>query len=168
VNANASGLLWTALSWSAAALQQAERVRADWEQYEAARLSLMGKGVIRLTPEMERPKAIFWADVQFLLIAVRHLDITLQKLGRGAPRLDRVLSEKAHVLRNLLEHWWEAEQGKKRWQRYRDKHGEHAMPTTVQFDPDDLRIGADPLSVVELAADIRRVEDELIEFEART
>jgi hypothetical protein len=30
VDAKASGLIWTALSWSAVALQQAERARADW------------------------------------------------------------------------------------------------------------------------------------------
>jgi hypothetical protein len=112
--------------------------------------------------------AVFWSDVQFLMIAVRHPDLTLQKLGRGTPRLDRALSERAVELRQLLEHWWEAEQGTKRWKRYRDKHGQHAGPAWVQFEPGDLRIGADPLSVVELAADIRRVESELSEIEART
>jgi hypothetical protein len=50
--------------------------------------------VMRVTPDMERPEAIFWADVQCLLIAVRHLDLTLQKLGHGAPRLDKSISEK--------------------------------------------------------------------------
>ena len=34
--------------------------------------------------------------------------------------------------------------------------------------PGDPRIGADPLSVVELAADVRRVESEQIQIEART
>jgi hypothetical protein len=33
-------------------------------------------------------------------------------------------------------------------------------------DPGDPRIGADPLSVVELAADVRRVESEQIQIEA--
>jgi hypothetical protein len=31
VDAKASGLIWTALSWSAVASQQAQRARADWE-----------------------------------------------------------------------------------------------------------------------------------------
>ena len=39
---------------------------------------------------MQRPKAIFWADVQFLLISVRHLDLTRQKLGRGTARMQRL------------------------------------------------------------------------------
>ena len=41
----------------------------------------------------------------------------------------------------------------------------------MEFSPGehgDLKIGNNPLSVVELAADIRRVESELIEIEART
>jgi hypothetical protein len=44
-------------------------------------------------------------------------------------------------------------------------------PAQVQFkpgDPGDPRIGADPLSVVELAADVRRVESEQIQIEAST
>jgi hypothetical protein len=171
VDAKSNGLLWTALEWATAASHQTERVRASFEPYRVSMLNLPDGVVMRVTPEMQRPRAIFWADVHFLMIAVRHLDLTLQKLGRGAPRLDRALSEKAVVLRNLLEHWWEAEQGKKRWKRYRDKHGPYANPTQVQFepgDPGDLRIGADPLSVVDLAADIRRVESQLIEIEART
>jgi hypothetical protein len=163
--------LWTALRWAAAASHQAERVDHGFDRYQASLFSQPDGTVVRVTPDMMRPAAIFWSDVQFLMIAVRHLDVTLQKLGRGAPRLDRALSEGAVELRQLLEHWWEAEQGKKRWARYRQKHGRYAAPTQVQFepgDPGDLRIGADPLSVVELAADIRRVESELIEIEART
>jgi hypothetical protein len=35
-------------------------------------------------------------------------------------------------------------------------------------DPPELRFGTDPLSIIELEADIRRVESELIEIEART
>jgi hypothetical protein len=44
-------------------------------------------------------------------------------------------------------------------------------PAQVQFkpgDPGDPRIGDDPLSVVELAADVRRVESEQIQIEAST
>jgi hypothetical protein len=37
----------------------------------------------------------------------------------------------------------------------------------LEFDPGDLKIGADPLSLVDLEADIRRVESELIEIEAQ-
>jgi hypothetical protein len=51
-------------------------------------------------------------------------------------------------------------------------HGRGAMgPAQVQFkpgDPGDPRIGADPLSVVELAADVRRVASEQIQIEAST
>ena len=124
-----------------------------------------------MTPEMERPMAIFWADVHFLMIAVKHLEKVLGMMGPNAPRLDNALGNKAVELRNLLEHWWNAEQGGGAWKGYREKHGELAGPAWVQFepgDPGDLRIGADPLSVVELAADIRRVESELIEIEAQT
>jgi len=81
---------------------------------------------VRVPPEIKRPSAIFWSDVHYLMIAVRYLDLTLQKLGRDAPRLDKALSQKAVELRQLLEHWWEAEQGTKRWKRYRDKHGPYA------------------------------------------
>jgi hypothetical protein len=37
--------------------------------------------------------------VHFLMIAVRHRDLTQQNLGLGASRLDRALTEKAVVLR---------------------------------------------------------------------
>jgi hypothetical protein len=170
-DAKSQQLLWTALRWAAAALHQVERVQADWEHYQADLRFHSDMGFVRVTPEMERPSAIFWSDVQFLMIAVRHLDLSLQKLGRGAPRLDKALSEKAVELRQLLEHWWEADQGKRRWKRYQDKHGPHAGPTRVQFDAGDagdLKIGADRLSALELAADLRRVENELIEIEAKT
>jgi hypothetical protein len=54
----------------------------------------------------------------------------------------------------------------------RGHHDRGAMgPAQVQFepgDPGDPRIGADPLSVVELAADVRRVESEQIQIEAST
>ena len=43
---------------------------------------------------MQRP-AVFWSDVHFLMIAVKHLGFTLQRLGRGAPRLDKDLSKNA-------------------------------------------------------------------------
>jgi hypothetical protein len=62
VDANSQHLLWTALRWAAAALNQAERVRAGFESYQASRRMLDGV-VVRVTPEMERPGAIFWADV---------------------------------------------------------------------------------------------------------
>jgi hypothetical protein len=113
-------------------------------------------------------KAIFWADVHFLMIAVKHLNKALEDLGAGAPRLDKGLKAKTVELRNLVEHWWKAEQDEGAWKGYREKHGEYAEPTEVQFDADDLRIGADPLCISELAADIRRVEAELIEIEARS
>jgi hypothetical protein len=168
---NPGYLLWTALHWAAAALHQAERARADFELYQASRFERMGAGIVRLTPDMERPKVIFWADVHFLMIAVKHLDGVLRMLGGDAPRLDKVLSAKAVELRHLLEHWWDAEQERGVWKGYREHHGPYAEPTQVQFDagdPGDLRIGADPLSVVDLAADVRRVETELIAIEART
>ena len=168
VEARSSYLLWTALRWAGAALQQAERVRASFEQYQASVHSRMGAGVVRLTPEMERPKAIFWADVHFLMIAVNHLRKVLGDLGGDAPRIDKALEAKAVELRHLLEHWWKAEQGEGAWKGYREKHGEYAEPTDVQFEPGDVRIGADPLSIVALAADVRRVELELTEMEART
>ena len=163
-------LLWIALHWAAAALHQAERTCASLEPYFESRNSRFDTGVTRV--EMQRPASVFWANVQYLMIAVRHLDLALQKLGRGAPRLDKSLSQKAVELRQLLEHWWEAEQGtKQRWKRYRDKHGPGAEPTLMEFSPGehgDLKIGNDPLSVVELIADVRRVESELIEIESQS
>jgi hypothetical protein len=83
-----SGYLWTALRWAAAALHQTERVYASLEPYLEPHRRRTGKGVIRLTPEMQRPRAVFWSDVHFLMIAVKHLDFELQRLGLGAPRLD--------------------------------------------------------------------------------
>jgi hypothetical protein len=105
------------------------------------------------------------------MIAVKHLEGVLQMMGPNAPRLNRAMSAKAVELRHLLEHWWQATERTGAWKGYRQRHGQYAAPTQVQFepgDPGDLRIGADPLSVVDLAADIRRVESELIEIEART
>jgi hypothetical protein len=93
-----------------------------------ANRSRLGKGVIRLTPEMQRPRAVFWNDVHFLMIAVKHLDFTLQRLGRGAPRLDKELSKNAVELRQLLEDCWEAGPSAKRWKKYRDRHGDLAHP----------------------------------------
>jgi hypothetical protein len=165
------GHLWTALRWAAAALHQTERVYASLERYLEANRSRRGKGVIRLTPEMQRPRAVFWSDLHFLMIAVKHLDFALQRLGRGAPRLDKDVSKNAVELRQLLEHWWEAGPSAKRWKKYRDKHGELAHPAQLQYGPGNpvrLTIGADPLSINELEADIRRVEKELTEIEART
>jgi hypothetical protein len=76
---------------------------------------------------MERPAAIFWTDVHFLMIAVNQLDRVLQKkLGPGAPRLDKVLGAKAVELRHLLEHWEKARQGEGVYKGYREKHGPHA------------------------------------------
>lgn len=171
VDADSQHFLWAALHWAAVTLNQAERVRANFEPYRASILSRPDGVMMRVTPEMERPRAIFWADVHFLMIAVKHLDGVLKLLGRDAPRLSKALKLRAVELRNLLEHWWESAQGEGAWGGYRAKHGQYATPTQVQFEPGehgDLRIGVDPLSVVDLAADIRRVEKELTEIEART
>jgi hypothetical protein len=168
VDAKSQHLLWTALRWAAAALNQVDRVRASFERYNDAVRKRIGIGTVRLTPEMERPAAIFWSDLHFLMIAVNHLDGVLEMLGADAPRLAKDLKVKAVELRHLLEHWEKAEQGTGAWKGYRAKHGPAAQPTNLQFEPGDLRIGTDPLSVVELAADIRRVEAELIKIEAQT
>jgi hypothetical protein len=163
------GDLWTALRWAAAALNQVERVLVNVEPYVTA-----GRGEIgwvRVTPEMERPSAIFWSDVHFLMIAVNHLDEALNKLGSGTPRLDKALRGKAVELRHLLEHWPDAAQGKGAWKGFREKHGPHAAPARLQYEPSNpplLSVGADSLSINDLAADIRRVESEVIEMEARS
>ena len=164
------GHLWTALRWAAASLHQINRVYASFEPFIASRRSLIGVGTVRITPEMQRPSAIFWSDMHFAMIAVRHLEMSLQRLGRGAPRMDKAMSAKAVELRQLLEHWWEAVPSKKHWKRYQDKHGEFASPTQLVFgpgDPPSLTIGVDPLSINDLEADVRRVERELIEIEAQ-
>ena len=85
-------------------MHQAERVRASFEPYRAVILSLTDGEIMCVTPEMERPEAIFWADVHFLMIAMKHLDGVLKMLGPGAPRLDKDLKTKAIELRRLLEH----------------------------------------------------------------
>jgi hypothetical protein len=169
VDAESQHFLWTALQWAAMSLNQAERVRASFEPYRAAKLSLQEVEIMRVTPEMERPEAIFWADVHFLMIAMKHLDGVLKMLGPGAPRLDNGLTATAAELRRLLEHWWESAEGKGAWKGYREKHGQFATPTQVQFDANsgDLRIGTDPLSVL-IFCDVHRVESELIAIEART
>ena len=106
VDAKSQHLLWTALRWSAAALNQIDRVRGNFEPYQASIRSLIDVGTVRVTPEMERPSAIFWSDVHFLMIAVKHLDGVLKLMGAGAPRLNKDLKTKAVELRRLLEHWW--------------------------------------------------------------
>ena len=80
-------LLWTALHWAAVTSNQAERVRASFEPYRVSILSRPDGVVMRVTPEMERPRAVFWADVHFLMIAMKHLDGVLKLLGRDAPRV---------------------------------------------------------------------------------
>jgi hypothetical protein len=120
---------------------------------------------MRVTPEMERPKAIFWADVHFLMIAMKHLNGV-----PGAPRLDKDVTAKAVELRRLLENWWESADGKGAWKGYREKHGQYATPTQVQFDAvsSDSESARTRLSVVDLVVDVRRLESELMEIEART
>jgi hypothetical protein len=165
------GLLWIALHWAAAALHQAERTYAGVEPYFESRNTWFVRGVTRVTPEMQRPTAVFWANVQYLMIAVTHLEKALSMLPASAPRLDRDLTVKAVEIRHLLEHWWDAPQNKGAWKGYRQKHGPRAEPTLMEFSPSehgDLKIGNDPLSVVELIADVRRVESELIEIESQS
>jgi hypothetical protein len=165
------GLLWIALHWAAAALHQAERTNASVEPYFESRNSRFGRGVTRVTPEMQRPAAVFWANVQYLMIAVTHLDKALSMLPASAPRLDSDLKDKAVEIRHLLEHWEKAAQNAGAWKGYRQKHGPGAEPTLMEFSPGeqgDLKIGNDPLSVVELIADVRRVESELIEIESQS
>ena len=96
VVADSQHFLWTALHWATVSLNQAERVRVSFEPYRASTLGLTDGVVIRVTPEMERPKAVFWADVHFLMIAVKHLGGVLKLLG-GAPGLDK--GSKAKALR---------------------------------------------------------------------
>ena len=103
-----------------------------------------------MTPEMQRPASIFWANVQDLMIAVRHLDKALSMLPASAPRLDSDLSAKAVEIRHLLEHWWGARQNAGAWKGYRQKHGPGAEPTLMEFSPGehgDLKIGSQCLRV---------------------
>jgi hypothetical protein len=58
----------------------------------------------RVTPEMERRAEIFWSDLHFLMIAVKHLEGVLQMMSPNAPRLNRAFSANAVELRHLLEH----------------------------------------------------------------
>ena len=161
----AYGLVWTALHWAAAALQQAERVPAAWEPYRASVFPNPGGSHYRReTPETRRPRSLFWADVHFLMISVRHLGRALEMIDSG-PRLSRTMSEKADNLRHLVEHWWQAETGGGAWKGLREQHGKYADPAQIVFDPSDLKIGPDLLSVAELADDVRRVERELAVLE---
>ena len=159
------GLVWTALRWAAAALQQADRVPVAWEPYAASmRPPLGGSFFRRETPESQRPNALFWADVHFLMISVSHLGRALEMIDNG-PRLSKTMSEKAENLRHLVEHWWEAETGGRAWNGLRERYGEYADPRQLMFDPPDFKIGHDSLSVAELADDVRRVERELVALE---
>jgi hypothetical protein len=113
-------------------LNQANRVYSSFESYQASIGGLIDVGTVRVTPEMERPAAVFWSDVHFLMIAVNHLEGALQKLDSGGPRLDKALGAKAVELRHLLERWEKAEQGRgARKGGYLDKHGQHAGPSWV-------------------------------------
>jgi hypothetical protein len=159
------GLVWTALRWAAAALQQADRVGAAWEPYMASmRPPAGGSFYRRETPETRRPNAHFWADVHFLMIAVTHLGRALEMIDNG-PRLSKTTSKNAEDLRHLVEHWWKAEAGEGAWKGLRERHGEYADPRQLMFDPPDFKIGHDSLSVAELADDVRRVERELVALE---
>jgi hypothetical protein len=97
VDADGSYLLWTALHWAAAAVHQAERARASFEPYRGVILSRTDGEIVRMTPEMERPKAIFWADVHFLMIAMKHLDGVLKMLGPVMGR--KVIAGTPHLRR---------------------------------------------------------------------
>jgi hypothetical protein len=161
------GLVWTALRWAAAALQQADRVRAAWEPYMATMRPPPGGSFYRReTPETQRPNAHFWADVHFLMISVRHLGLALERIDDG-PRLSKATSEKAKDLRNLVEHWRKAETGGGAWKGLRERHGEYADPRQLMFDPPDFKIGPDSLSVADLADDVRRVDRELTALELK-
>ena len=118
VDADSRHFLWTAIHWAAAALHQAER-NASLELYFKSLNSRFGRGVTRVIPEMQRPASIFWANVQYLMIAVRHLDKALRMLPASAPRLDSDLTAKAVEIRHLLEHWWGAPQNAGAWKGYR-------------------------------------------------
>jgi hypothetical protein len=166
-----AGDVWTALRWAAASLHQIDRVYADVSPYLTRPRHWTPEGVELVTPEVERPRSIFWSDVHFLMIAVNHLQEALKKLGPGTPRLGKTLRAKAVELRHLVEHWPHAAENKGAWKGYREKHGPQVGPGLLSYEPGNppvLTIGADPLSINDLEADIRRVESELIEIEART
>jgi hypothetical protein len=99
-------LLWTARGLLRLCTKPSEFT--SLEPFLQSRRNLIDGEVIRVTPEMERPSAIFWSDVQFLMIAVKHLEGVLEMLGPGAPRLDKVMGAEAVELRHLLEQWWKA------------------------------------------------------------
>jgi hypothetical protein len=157
------GLVWVALRWAAAALQQTDRVLADFEPVKAFMSSPDGR-FRRVTPESQRAEALFWADVHFLMISVTHLDRALEMVGTG-PALSRAMTANAGRLRHLLEHWEKAEDGGGAWKGLRELHGGFATPTRVVFSLDDLQVGDDSLSIAELAEEVRRVERELAALE---
>jgi hypothetical protein len=128
-------------------------------------LTLPDGVVMRMTPGMQRPRATFWADVHFLMIAVRHLDLTQQNLwprriavGQGVDR-EGGCTEKiclSTVGRRNRAKALEALSGQAR-------PGRKPYAGSVRARrPRRSQNRADPLSVVDLAADIRRVESELI------
>ena len=154
------GLVWVALRWAAAALQQTDRVLADFEPVRAS-MSSPDARKRRVTPESQRVEALFWADVHFLMISVTHLDRAQGMVGIG-PTLSKALTANVVRRRHRLEHWEKAEDGQGAWQGLRELHGDFATPTQVVFSPDDLHIGDDSLSVAELADEVLRVERELV------
>jgi hypothetical protein len=160
-----SRLVWTALEWAAAVLQQVDRVTAAWEPLKASMMPPDGSSFVRReTPETGRPRALFWADVHFLMISVRHLAKALEMIDDD-PRLSQTTRKPAEQLRHLVEHWWKAERGEDAWKGLRERYGEYADPRQLMFDPPEFKIGPASLSLTELADDVRRVEGELTALE---
>jgi hypothetical protein len=160
-----SRLVWTALEWAAVALQQVDRITAAWEPYKASMMPPDGGSFFRReTPETRRPRSLFWADVHFLMISVRHLATALEMIDDD-PRLSQTTSKHAEELRHLVEHWEKAERGEGAWKGLRDRHGDNADPRQLMFDPPHFKIGHESLSITELADDVRRVERELTALE---
>ncbi len=80
------GLVWVALRWAAAALQQTDRVMADFEPVRAA-MSSPDARTGRVTAESQRAEALFWADVHFLVYWAH--EASARTLGRDRKRARR-------------------------------------------------------------------------------
>lgn len=141
---------WISIKWCHVALLQIDRVWASWTAASAAREERFATlGIRRVFASDARPMDLFLGDVQFLMIAVRHLRSALRQDADGA-QLPEPLGSQSDALRHLLEHWQGAAAGTGAWKGLQAKHGVYATPTQVLAEPCDLKIGPEQVSVARL------------------
>jgi hypothetical protein len=69
-------------------------------------------------------------DAHFLITAVYHMIKALQGMPTG-PALPKPLGKQIELLRNELEHWWDAQYLEGAWKGLAENHGRYASPWTA-------------------------------------